>query len=51
MLGTAYDKLAAALWVYLEEELPAENEDRDRIHADVLFRLDEDLRAAGVEVQ
>jgi hypothetical protein len=50
MLGNAYDLLAAALWEYLDQDGPADNEVRDQVHADTMHYLDERLRAAGVEV-
>ena len=48
-LEDRYERLAASLWDYLEEQLPNDSELRDTIHDIVLHELDVRLRGVGVE--
>ena len=47
-LEDRYERLAASLWDYLEEQLPNDADYRDTIHEIVLHELDVRLRGAGV---
>ena len=47
-LEDRYERLAASLWDYLEEQLPNDADSRDTIHEIVLHELDVRLRGAGV---